>query len=932
MRSQAELGTDDGNPPLPKRSSAPRSMFSHFFINRPIFAAVLSIVITLAGGIAAFWLPLAQFPSISPPVVSVDCTYPGASAQVVSESVATPIEQQVNGVEDMLYMSSQCTNDGTYNLSVTFKSGVDLNMAQVMVQNRVNLALPSLPDVVKQTGVTTRKRSPDILMAVQLFSPNGRYDQTYLSNYALIQVKDHLTRIEGVSDVLIFGQRDYSMRIWLDPEKVAYRGLTASDILRAVREHNIPVAAGQIGQAPVSANQVHQTPIHVLGRLSDPDQYGQIVVKAMPDGRVVKLRDVAEIALGPKSQSVSNRISGQPCIGLPIFQFPDANALDVANRVLDKMDELKKAFPEDLDYKLGFDTTPFTRDSIMEVVRTLQEAIVLVAFVVLLFLQNWRSALIPLIAVPVAIIGTFAVMAAFGFSLNNLTLFGLVLAIGIVVDDAIVVVEAVEHHIENGMAPRAAAFKAMDQVSGPVIAVGLVLSAVFIPCTFIGGLTGAFFRQFAMTIAVSTIISTFNSLTLSPALAAILLRPHTNKSANVLPPLLFGLLFGWLGYRYGAGIMERLVELTGAPSVTREWLLANAALVCSIVGMVATKPLNFVLSRLFGGFNRLFVKATFGYTRLIGGLLRLAVFVLIVYGGLLCLTGWSFVSMPRGFVPQQDMGYMLVGVQLPDSASTERTAAVVKQMEDIVLETKGVKSCSSVSGQSFFLNATGSNFASMFVILKNFDERTDPELSSDKLTAHLRARFNKEILGANVQIFPPPPMRGIGRTGGFKVMVEDRGDNTPAALQKQVESLFEQGGKTADLHRYRPQGMHEPRDRPQGCLRHAAGLHGLVLRQRLQPLRANVAGRAPGRSFVSRSNRRRSQTEGPQRQGEDDSARFGRQGARGERSARFDALQHVPRRGGDRGDSRRRQLQQRHRDLQSASSRPIAQEYDHRMD
>jgi multidrug efflux pump len=774
-------------------------MFSHFFINRPIFAAVLSIVITLAGGISAFWLPLAQFPSISPPVISVDCTYPGASAQVVSESVATPIEQQVNGVEEMLYMSSQCTNDGTYNLSVTFKTGVDLNMAQVMVQNRVNLALPSLPDVVKQTGVTTRKRSPDILMAVQLYSPNGRYDQTYLSNYALIQVKDQLTRLEGVSDVLIFGQRDYSMRIWLDPEKIAYRGLTAGDVLRAVREHNIPVAAGQIGQAPISSGQLHQSPIHVLGRLTKPEEYEQIVIKTTPDGRVVKLKDVAKIGLGPKAQNISNRISGQPCIGMPIFQFPDANALDVAGRVVAKMEELKKAFPEDLEYKFGFDTTPFTRDSIMEVVHTLQEAIVLVAFVVLLFLQNWRSALIPLIAVPVAIIGTFAVMAAFGFSLNNLTMFGLVLAIGIVVDDAIVVVEAVEHHIEKGMSPRAAAFKAMDQVSGPVIAVGLVLSAVFIPCTFIGGLTGAFFRQFAMTIAVSTVISTFNSLTLSPALAAILLRPHSQKPANVLPPALYALLFGWIGYRYGHGLLERVLAAWNVETATREWLVPYAPLVGMVVGILATKPLNFILGRFFGGFNRLFVKATHGYTRAVGGLLRLTVFALIVYGGLLCLTGWSFVAMPRGFLPQQDMGYMLVGVQLPDSASAERTLAVVKQMEDIALATDGVKMASTVAGQSFFLNATGSNFASMFVILNDFKERRDPELSSDRITARLRARFNAEISAANIQIFPPPPMRGVGRTGGFKFMLEDRGDNAPVVLQKQVEKFVDHAGKTGKL-------------------------------------------------------------------------------------------------------------------------------------
>jgi multidrug efflux pump len=785
-----------------------RRLFSHFFINRPIFAAVLSIAITLAGGIAVFWLPLAQFPSISPPVVSVDCTYPGASAQVVSESVATPIEQQVNGVENMLYMSSQCTNDGVYNLSVTFKPGVDLNMAQVLVQNRVNLALPSLPEVVKQTGVSTRKRSPDILMAVQLVSPNHRYDQTYLSNYALIHVKDQLARIPGVSDVLIFGQRDYSMRIWLDPEKIAYRNLTAGDVLRAVREHNIPVASGQIGQAPVDEGQVNQFPVHVLGRLTTAEQFEQIVIKTMPDGKVVKLKDVARMSLGPKAQNVSNRLSGEPCIGLPVFQVPDANALDVASRVIEKMEELKKGFPEDLTYEIGYDTTPFTRESIWEVVRTLQEAIVLVAFVVLLFLQNWRSALIPLVAVPVAIVGTFAVMAAFGFSLNNLTLFGLVLAIGIVVDDAIVVVEAVERHIEHGLSPRAAAFKAMDQVSGPVIAVGLVLSAVFIPCAFIGGLTGSFFRQFAMTIAVSTIISTFNSLTLSPALAAILLRPHTSKTADVLPGPLFAAAFGWIGYAYGTGWLESGLAAI-APSLPSAWGVSQlstesfpwiAAFLGAFLGLVVTRPMNFLLSRLFGGFNRAFVKATSGYTRIVGGLVRVAALVLLVYGGLLALTGWSFLSMPRGFVPQQDMGYLLVNVQLPDAASSERTMNVVKQAEKIILSEKGVRLISAVVGNSFFLNATGSNFASMFIILDDFKNRKDPELSSEKIANRLRGRINKEILGGSIQIFGPPPIRGVGRAGGFKFMVEDIfGDTAPAKLQKRVEDLIEEANKTGNF-------------------------------------------------------------------------------------------------------------------------------------
>ena len=502
-------------------------MFSKFFIDRPIFAAVLSIVITLTGGIALMALPIAQYPPISPPTVQVDCNYPGASAQVVAESVATPIEQQVNGVENMMYMSSQCTNDGAYNLTVTFKHGVDLNMAQVLVQNRVSLALPLLPDVIKQTGVTTRKKSPDILMAVAINSPDNRYDQLYLSNYAVLQVKDELARMPGVSEVRLLGQRDYSMRIWVDPDKLAARSMTAGDVVRAIREQNQQVATGQIGQQPAPHGQGTQITLSTLGRLVDVEEFRNIIVRSMPDGQVVRIKDIARVELGSKNEDINCVVNGKPSVTVAIFQLPDANALDTADIIKAKMEELKKGFPDGVDYEIRYDTTPYITESIMEVVKTLQEAVILVAVVVLLFLQNWRSAVIPLVAVPVAIIGTFAAMAALGFTLNNLTLFGLVLAIGIVVDDAIVVVEAVEHHIEHGMSPRDATIRAMQEVAGPVIAIGLVLSAVFVPCAFITGIVGQFFRQFALTIASSTIISAFNSLTLSPALAALLLRPKT---------------------------------------------------------------------------------------------------------------------------------------------------------------------------------------------------------------------------------------------------------------------------------------------------------------------------------------------------------------------------------------------------------------------
>src|SRR6266851_3309402 len=525
-------------------------MLSRFFIDRPIFAAVLSIVITLAGAISLFMLPLAQFPRITPPTVSVTANYPGASAKEVADSVAAPIEQQVNGVERMMYMSSQCANDGSYNLTVTFHQGINLNMAQVLVQNRVNLAVPLLPEVIRQTGVTTLKRSPDILMGMAIYSAHGRYDQLYLSNFALMQIKDELARLPGVGDVFLFGQRDYSMRVWVDPGKLASRRMTAGDVVRAIREQNAQVAAGHVGQQPSRGDQEVQLTLNTLGRLDDPAQFGDIILKTDARGRITRLKDVARVEIGAKNEDISVRFDGRDTVFLAIFQMPDANALDVRDRVKEKLEELKEGFPQGVDYDVGFDTTPYTSESIFEVFKTLIEALILVAVVVLVFLRNWRSALIPLVAVPVAIVGTFAAMAAIGFSLNNLTLFGLVLAIGIVVDDAIVVVEAVEHHIDLGLSPREATIKAMDQVSGPVIAVGLVLSAVFIPCAFISGITGQFFRQFAITIAVSTVISAFNSLTLSPALTALLLKPRDKSAAPPLPWLVIPIAFGGLAWAF----------------------------------------------------------------------------------------------------------------------------------------------------------------------------------------------------------------------------------------------------------------------------------------------------------------------------------------------------------------------------------------------
>ena len=723
-------------------------MFSRFFIDRPIFAAVLSIVITLGGGIAVFNLPMAQYPQITPPSIIVMCNYPGASAQVVAESVAAPLEQQINGVEDMIYMSSQCANDGSYSLSVTFKPGVNLNFAQVLVQNRVNLALPLLPDVVRQTGVTTRKRNPDILLIVNLYAPTApkMYDQLYMSNYATIQVREELARLDGVGDVFMFGGLDYSMRIWVDPDRLAALNMTASDVVNAVRAENMQVAAGQLGQPPANGAYPSQLPIHTRGRMNEPKDFEEIILRASADGRKVRVKDVARVKLGARNMDTTSKLDGSPTASLAVFQLPDSNALDTAQRVRDKMDELKASFPPGVEYAIVFDTAPFIRESVYGVIHTLGEAVILVAIVVLVFLQNWRSTLIPLTAVPVAIIGTFAVMAAIGFSLNNLTLFGLVLAIGIVVDDAIVVVEAVEHHIEEGMRPRDAAYKAMEEVSGPVMAVALVLSAVFIPCAFISGITGQFFRQFALTIAVSTIISAFNSLTLSPALAAILLKPKGARKD-----------------RFGRG-------------------------------------LDYLFGWFFRLFNAGFQRTTGAYTRVVSLALRGSVIVLLIYGGLLVLTWFSFTHQPTGYIPNQDQGRIYAAIQLPDSASLERTQQVADEVARLAQEIPGVAHTISIAGQSFALNANGSNFGNIFIPLDDFSQRRDPSLSSNAIAETLKKKVAAAIPEAMITILGPPPVSGLGSTGGFKMIVEDRsGDNDIVKLQQQTDNFIAESKKDPTL-------------------------------------------------------------------------------------------------------------------------------------
>jgi hydrophobe/amphiphile efflux-1 (HAE1) family protein len=746
-----------------------------FFIDRPIFAAVISVIITLAGLIAVGVLSVAQYPEITPPTVQVSCIYPGANARVVSNTVAAPIEQQVIGVENALYMSSQSTNDGGYNLTVTFEVGTNLDMAQVLVQNRVNLALPSLPPEVKATGVSVKKKSPNILLVVNLISPKGTYDQLYLSNCATIQIRDELAQIKGVGDVTYLGQLDYSMRAWLDPERMAARDLTASDVVAALREQNVQVAAGALGRPPVPSGQAFQYTLSTLGRLTEPGEFADIVVKMGGQGELTRLRDLVTdsrkdeagksfggIQLGAKVEDTSCSLDGQPSIGLAIFQQPGSNALNTADSIRERMDELKTSFPPDLDYAIVYDTTPFIDESIKEVFKALRDAIILVAIVVLAFLQSWRATIIPLIAVPVAIVGTFAVMLGMGFSLNNLSLFGLVLAIGIVVDDAIVVVEAVEHHLEHGLSPREAARKAMDEVTGPIIAISVVLMCVFIPCAFISGITGQFFRQFALTIAVSTFFSAVNSLTLSPALCALLLRAKH----------------------------EQRDPLT--------WLI------------------NLTLGWFFNLFNLGFKYTAEGYAQVVRMSLRVSAIVLLVYVGLLYLTYFSFTQVPIGFIPSQDKGYLLVDVRLPDSASLERTQAVMAQVEKIAIGERnknteghaaaehadehhsgggipGIGHTIAISGQSIVQNAIGSNYGTVYIVLDDFHYRHGGTMGADAIAAKLRAACFRDVQEAQVDVFGAPAVDGLGSAGGFKFMVRDVGALGLESLQEATDGLTSAG-------------------------------------------------------------------------------------------------------------------------------------------
>ncbi|MCO8313655.1 efflux RND transporter permease subunit [Pseudomonas mandelii] len=710
--------------------------FSQFFISRPIFAAVLSLLILIAGAISLFQLPISEYPEVVPPTVVVRANFPGANPKVIGETVAAPLEQAITGVENMLYMSSQSTADGKITLTITFALGTDLDNAQVQVQNRVTRTEPKLPEEVTRIGITVDKASPDLTMVVHLTSPDKRYDMLYLSNYALLNIKDELARLGGVGDVQLFGMGDYSLRVWLDPNKTASRNLTATDVVSAIREQNRQVAAGALGAPPAPNATAFQLSVNTQGRLVSEEEFENIIIRSGENGEITRLKDIARVELGSSQYALRSLLNNQPAVAIPIFQRPGSNAIQISNDVREKMAELKKNFPQGMDFSIVYDPTIFVRGSIEAVVHTLFEALILVVLVVILFLQTWRASIIPLVAVPVSLIGTFAVMHLFGFSLNALSLFGLVLAIGIVVDDAIVVVENVERNIGLGLTPIEATKRAMREVTGPIIATALVLCAVFIPAAFISGLTGQFYKQFALTIAISTVISAFNSLTLSPALAAVLLKSHDapkDRFSKVLDKI-FG---GWL----------------------------------------------------FRPFNRFFDKASHGYVGTVGRVIRSSGIALLVYAGLMVLTFFGFSNTPTGFVPGQDKQYLVAFAQLPDASSLDRTEDVIKRMSDLALKQPGVESAVAFPGLSINGFTNSPNAGIVFVTLKPFDERKDPSMSAGAIAGALNGQY-AGIQEAYMAIFPPPPVQGLGTIGGFRLQIEDRGNLGYDELYKETMNII----------------------------------------------------------------------------------------------------------------------------------------------
>ena len=705
--------------------------FSRFFIDRPIFAAVLSILILVTGAIAIPLLPVSEYPDVVPPSVQVRAQYPGANPKEIAETVATPLEEAINGVENMMYMKSVAGSDGVLVTTVTFRPGTDPDQAQVQVQNRVSQAAARLPEDVQRQGVTTQKQSPTMTLVVHLYSPSGKYDSLYLRNYATLKVKDELARLPGVGQVQIFGAGEYAMRVWLDPNKVAARGLTAADVVTAIREQNVQVSAGQLGAEPLPKNSDYLLSINAQGRLKDETEFGNIILKTSEDGSIVRLRDVARIEMGSGSYALRSQLNNKDAVGIGIFQAPGANAIDLSNAVRAKMAELATRFPDGLAWRAPYDPTVFVRDSISAVVHTLLEAVVLVVLVVILFLQTWRASIIPLLAVPISVIGTFSILYLLGFSLNTLSLFGLVLAIGIVVDDAIVVVENVERNIEEGLAPRDAAHQAMREVSGPIVAIALVLCAVFVPMAFLSGVTGQFYKQFAVTIAISTVISAINSLTLSPALAAILLKSH--GSAKDMPTRLIDRLFGWL----------------------------------------------------FRPFNRFFNASSHGYQKAVSKTLGRRGAVFVVYILLLGAAALMFKTVPGGFIPTQDKLYLIAGVKMPEGSSLSRTDAVVRKISALGLQTDGVIDAVAFPGLNALQFTNTPNTGTVFFALKPLSERTR---TAEQINAEINAKLSQIQEGFAFSIMPPPIL-GLGQGSGYSLYIQDRAGLGYGALQGAVNTM-----------------------------------------------------------------------------------------------------------------------------------------------
>jgi hydrophobe/amphiphile efflux-1 (HAE1) family protein len=717
--------------------------FSHFFIDRPIFAGVVSVLIVLVGLFFYPLLPVAQYPEIAPPTIAVTASYPGASAETLADTVAAPLEQEINGVEDMIYMTSSSTGDGSVTVNVVFKLGTDLNNAQVQVQNRVASATPRLPESVRQLGITTNKNTPDILLVVFLTSKNGRYDQQYLSNYATLQIKDRIARLDGVGGINVFGARDYSMRIWIDPDRAAARNLTADEIVAALRAQNVQVAGGSVGAPPNAiGGSGFQLSVQALGRLTTPEQFGDIVIKTDDKGRLTRVSDVARVEIGAQDYGINAYDNGVQGIGMGVTQRPGSNALATAAAIIKTMEEAKSHFPPGLEYDIPYNPTDYVRLSINSVQETLFEAVLLVVLVVLVFLQSWRAAIIPVLAIPVSLIGTFAVLAAFGFSLNNLSLFGLVLAIGIVVDDAIVVVENCERELRAGYSPRDAAYRTMDEVGGALIAIALTLCAVFVPTAFISGISGQFYKQFALTISAATLISCLVSLTLSPALAAMLLRPHDPDHVAT----------GW------------------------------------------QRPLQLASDAFNHGFDRLSER----YGKITARTVRATAVMLVVYGGLLLVAFWRFDATPGGFIPAQDQGYFIGVAQLPPGSSLPRTDEVLRKAVKIAQATKGVRLVVSIAGLDGASFSHAPNAGTMFIQMLSFDDRKKQGLKADDILADLRKRF-AAIDDANLLVIPPPPVRGIGTGGGFKMMIQDRGGKGLPALQAAAFEMMGAANQTKGL-------------------------------------------------------------------------------------------------------------------------------------